>query len=93
LDSESSYTCFETWLETLRQRHGFEVHGYVLMPEHVHLLMSEPERHSLDNTLRALKGQTSKEVKGDRDNFWQKGGWPTHEVHILGAPIIAASSR
>lgn len=72
LNSSTAYTCFERWLETLRQRHDFEVHGYVLMPEHVHLLLSEPHNHSLDNTFRALKGQTSKELKGDRDHFWQK---------------------
>ncbi len=42
------------------------------MPEHVHLLLSEPEHHTLDNTLRALKGQTSKDLKGDRTHFWQK---------------------
>ncbi len=72
LNTESAYKCFERWIETLRKRHDFDVHGYVLMPEHVHLLLSEPRNHSLDNTLRALKGQTSKELKGDRDHFWQK---------------------
>ena len=72
LNTPSAYTTFEHWLEILRQRHNFEVHGYVLMPEHVHLLLSEPEHHSLDNTLRALKGQTSKDLKGDRAYFWQK---------------------
>ena len=72
LNTDAAYTCFERWLETLRNRHHFDVHGYVLMPEHVHLLLSEPEQHSLDNTLRALKGQTSKELKGDRAHFWQR---------------------
>jgi putative transposase len=41
------------------------------MPEHVHLLLSEPKVHRLDNTLRALKGQTSKLLKGTRTQFWQ----------------------
>jgi len=31
-------------LERARRRHGFVVAGYVVMPEHVHLLISEPER-------------------------------------------------
>jgi putative transposase len=30
-------------LEEVRQRYGFAVVGYVVMPEHFHLLMSEPE--------------------------------------------------
>jgi hypothetical protein len=31
-------------LEQVRQRHQFVVVGYVVMAEHVHLLLSEPER-------------------------------------------------
>jgi putative transposase len=51
--------------------HRLFVFGYVLMPEHVHLLLSEPSLQLLDNTLRALKGQTSKLLKGSRPQFWQ----------------------
>ena len=35
---------FEQTLERVRQWYGFFVTGYVVMPEHVHLLVSEPER-------------------------------------------------
>lgn len=42
------------------------------MPEHVHLLLSEPEVRNLDSTLRVLKGETSKRLKGERDQFWQR---------------------
>jgi REP element-mobilizing transposase RayT len=31
-------------LEQVRRRYRFVVVGYVVMPEHVHLLISEPER-------------------------------------------------
>jgi putative transposase len=31
-------------LEQVRRRYRFVVVGYVAMPEHVHLLLSEPER-------------------------------------------------
>ena len=31
-------------LEQVRQRYRFVVVGYVIMPEHIHLLISEPER-------------------------------------------------
>ena len=41
------------------------------MPEHVHLLISEPKMQPLSNILRALKGETSKKLKGDRKQFWQ----------------------
>jgi putative transposase len=71
LNDDNSRTVFEETLETLRQRHGFYVFGYVLMPEHVHLLLSEPKLHLLSDTLRALKTQTSRQLKGDRKQFWQ----------------------
>ena len=34
---------FEQTLERVRRWYGFCVFGYVVMPEHVHLLVSEPE--------------------------------------------------
>jgi putative transposase len=30
-------------LEETRRKHRFVVHGYVVMPEHFHLLITEPE--------------------------------------------------
>jgi len=37
---------FEQTLERVRKWYGLYVTGYVVMPEHVHLLISEPERAS-----------------------------------------------
>jgi putative transposase len=39
----------------IRQRHQFVVVGYVVMPEHVHLLFTEPERGNPSLVLAALK--------------------------------------
>jgi putative transposase len=39
-----SRACFESSLERVRQSYGLCVYGYVVMPEHVHLLVNEPER-------------------------------------------------
>ena len=38
-------------LERLRARHRFMVFGYVLMPEHVHLLVSEPPQIALSKVI------------------------------------------
>jgi REP element-mobilizing transposase RayT len=46
---------FELSLERMRRRYGFVIAGYVVMPEHVHLLLSEPEVGSLDRAIQALK--------------------------------------
>jgi len=42
------------------------------MPEHVHLLLSEPKQITLASMIRVLKGETSKRLKGTRDQFWQR---------------------
>ncbi len=62
---------FELTLEQLRRRHQFYVFGYVLMPEHVHLLLSEPRIRTLASTLNVLKSETAKALKGGRTQFWE----------------------
>ena len=42
------------------------------MPEHVHLLMSEPKRQPLSRTMNVLKTEISKKLKGERKQFWQR---------------------
>jgi len=61
---------FEAVLEQTRQSHNFEVHGDVLMPEHVHLLLSEPTQADLATTLKVLKQQTSKLLESPGKPFW-----------------------
>jgi putative transposase len=41
--------------EQVRRRFRFVVVGYVVMPEHLHLLLSEPERGDLSLVMQALK--------------------------------------
>jgi putative transposase len=52
---------FERSLEMVRRRYVFFVLGYVIMPEHVHLLVSEPSRLALDRAIQALKTSISKQ--------------------------------
>jgi len=42
-------------LDEVRTKYGFALVGYVVMPEHVHLLLSEPERSNLAVALQMLK--------------------------------------
>jgi len=46
---------FEQALEEARVKYGFFVFGYVVMPEHVHMLVSEPELGDLATAIKALK--------------------------------------
>jgi putative transposase len=62
LADDTSRIIFLETLEQVRRKHQFYLFGYVLMPEHVHLLLTEPKLHRLDTTMSALKGETSKRL-------------------------------
>jgi len=48
-------TLFERSLETMRLRYDSVVAAYVVMPEHIHRLVSEPKRAILSKAIQALK--------------------------------------
>ena len=60
---------FEDSPERIRCRYEFQVVGYVAMPEHVHLLVSEPRRESLAVGLQALKRSVA--LRSEQRPFWQ----------------------
>jgi putative transposase len=45
--------CFEWSLKRVRQSYGLCVYGDVVMPNHVHLLVNEPERGCLAQVLQS----------------------------------------
>src|SRR6266436_9334128 len=47
-------------LEETRQKHRFDVAGYVVMPNHVHLLLTEPEEGKLSISIQVLKQRFSR---------------------------------
>ena|SRR5271165_2196235 len=51
LDTPRAKRVFEHSLEQTRRSYQFYVIGYVVMPEHVHLLLSEPDRATLATAL------------------------------------------
>ena len=71
LNNDHARIAFEEVLERVRRRHQFFLFGYVIMPEHVHLLLTEPKLQKLSTTMSSLKGETSKLLKGSRKQFWQ----------------------
>ena len=62
----------EAALERIRARHQARIYAYVLMPEHVHLLINEPPSILLAQLLKALKQTTSRKLKEDGERFWQE---------------------
>jgi putative transposase len=53
---------FLSILEQARQRYRFVVVGYLVMPEHVHLLLSEPELGSPSTVMQVIKQRTAKSL-------------------------------
>src|ERR1700676_3838509 len=54
--------CFVKILDEVRSRHGFTLLGYVLMPEHVHLLISGPEHGNPSKVLQVVKQKVSRSL-------------------------------
>jgi putative transposase len=46
-------------LEQTRERYRFVVVGYVVMPEHIHLLLTEPEVGTLSTVMQVLKQRSA----------------------------------
>ena len=67
--SAASRDLFESALERMRKRYTWAVIGYVAMPEHVHLLVSEPGEVDLARAIQALKLSVAKR-RCERP-FWQ----------------------
>ena len=62
----------ESALERVREQFALCVYGYVVMPEHVHLLVNEPERGTLAQAMQSLKqGVARRLALRAADPFWE----------------------
>ena len=73
-------------LEQARRRYRFVLIGYVVMPEHIHLLISEPELGDPSVVMKVIKQRSARMLRrrrtssaqsqlwpdGDESGFWQK---------------------
>jgi putative transposase len=69
LNTGEARDLFESALERTRKLFQFFVAGYVVMPEHVHILISEPPEGTLSDVMRALKLSVS--LRRVERPFWQ----------------------
>ena len=75
--SPDTYDLLVLCLENMRRRFALCIYGYVVMPEHVHLLVSEPEQATLAEAMHFLKLSFAKRLRSSRGalesgSFWQK---------------------
>jgi putative transposase len=59
LDSPQARDRFLYVLEQIRQRYHFVVVAYIVMPEHVHLLITEPELGTPSTVMQVIKQRTA----------------------------------
>ncbi len=71
---------FSQVLGEARQRYQFHLVGYVVMPDHVHLLISEPKRGTPSTVVQVLKQRVSRALRtratdnvksGKPQPFWE----------------------
>jgi putative transposase len=61
LGSASRRDLFLKIFEEVRQKYEFQVVGYVVMPEHIHLLIGEPDDGSVAIIMQVLKQRVSRQ--------------------------------
>jgi len=72
LDTSTAKETFEQTLERVRIWYACYITGYVVMPEHIHLLISEPDRSKLSVAIQMLKQITSQKLHANHlPRFWQ----------------------
>jgi putative transposase len=70
-------------LEEVRRGYGFVVVGYVAMPDHIHLLISEPERGTQSTVMQVLKQRYARRVLAKKTrNATQAELWPDQPEHV-----------
>jgi putative transposase len=74
----------------MRNRYQFGVVGFVVMPEHVHLLMSEPLSGNVSSAIAAVKLGFARRVLSESAHFWQSRPQVGHPRPGLGPSGEAA---
>ena len=104
LGSEPARDLVVQTLERVRRWYGFYINAYVVMPDHVHLLISEPERGSLAIAIQMLKQIVSRTLERQRDlplwqrryydfNVWSAGKFDEKMRYIHENPVRAGLVR
>ena len=92
LNSDPSARIFLESLDAARRRHPFDIWAYVVMPDHVHLLIwPRQEDYSISKILFSIKRPVSYRARKAgfcrEARFWQPGGgydrnlWKVHTIY------------
>jgi len=81
LGTRRARDCFVKVLKEVRLRYRFQLLGYVVMPEHVHLLIGEPRKANPSKVLQVLKQKVSRALRRRRSKSANQLSLPFREVH------------
>jgi REP-associated tyrosine transposase len=76
-----------------RAAHAYLLHEFVVMPDHLHLLLTPGRATTLEKAMQLIKGGSSYEIhkrRGNRAEIWQPG---FHEQTIRDAQEFFAKAR
>jgi putative transposase len=84
LCSASRRDLFLKIFEQVRRKYEFQVVGYVVMPEHIHLLIGEPDERSIAVPMQVLKQRVSQQCHTrDRSGSTQDAAMPPSGTPLL----------
>jgi len=78
-----SRNLFVRILDEVRNRYRFHLVGYVAMPDHIHLLMSEPAVGTPSVVMQVLKQRVSRRLRRKRPTLLRaRDGAPTRQLRL-----------
>jgi putative transposase len=81
-------------LSEVRHRYGFQLVGYVVMPDHVHLLISEPKRNTPSTVVQVLKQRVSRALRTrESDNATTERPQPFWETRFYDFNVWSDAKR
>src|SRR5580704_8873974 len=66
LNSVRARNAFVKILGEVRDGYEFQLVGYVVMPDHIHLLISEPKRGTPSTVMQVLKQRVSRQLRAKK---------------------------
>ena len=102
LQSERNASLFVDVLRSLVAEHRFKLHDFVIMPDHVHILVEVYHDMTIEKAMQLIKGRFSHRLShelGYKGEVWQRGftemqvmnqqAFDTHRVYIAENPVKA----
>jgi putative transposase len=102
LQSERNANLLIDVLRSLVVEHKFELHDFVIMPDHVHLLLTVEDGMTVEKAMQLVKGRFSHRLShelGYKGEVWQRGfsevqvmnreSFESHREYIAQNPVKA----